>query len=59
MKIIDEISLLWSFENTIQEHRKIKNKIDNNVWDDDWDFSWKPDEIEKQSNFSIWVRKCR
>lgn len=49
MKIIDEISLLWSFENTIQEHRKIKkNKIDNNVWDDDWDFSWKPDEIDKQ-----------
>ena len=54
MKIIDEISLLWSFENTIQEHRKIKkNKIDNNVWDDDWDFSWKPDEIEKQSNFFL------
>ena len=26
MKIIDEISLLWSFENTIQEHRKIKKK---------------------------------
>ena len=54
MKIIDEISLLWSFENTIKEHRKIKkNKIDNNDWDDDWDFSWKPDEIKKQSKLFL------
>lgn len=54
MKIIDEISLLSSFENTIQEHRKIKkNKIDNNDWDDNWDFSWKPDEIKKQSKLFL------